>query len=266
MPATPPVLFIHGLWIHAESWDPWIALFGRHGFAASAASWPGDGPTAAATRQAPNAVAGVGVNEIAAHIAAQIRALPAPPILIGHSFGGLLVQKLLGQDLGVAGIAIDPAPMRGVWQLPLSVLRSGFPVLGNPFNYGRAVALTEPQFRYGFTNAVDAAEGRALWEKYAIPGPGKPIFQAAMAAFNPWSATAVNTGNGRRGPLLLIAGERDHTVPPVLVRSALRRYRGSPAVTEFKEFAGRGHSLTLDHGWQEVADHCLSWLKGKGLA
>jgi alpha-beta hydrolase superfamily lysophospholipase len=264
-PARPLVVFVHGLWLHAESWNNWSEFFRSRGYETLAASWPGDGNTTEATRRDPAAVAGYGVTEIASHIAAQFAGAGPKPILIGHSFGGLLVQNLLGRDLAAAAIAIDPAPIQGVWQLPLSALKSSFPVLGNPLNYTRAVSLTEPQFRYGFTNAVPEQEARELYAKYAMPGPGRPLFQAATASFNPWAATRVRTANSSRGPLLLISGGADHTVPPVLVRSAFRLYRHSSAVTEFKEFAGRGHSLTIDSGWREVAEHCLAWLKARQL-
>jgi non-heme chloroperoxidase len=269
MPADPspkpPVMFVHGLWLHAESWNNWLEFFRTNGYAASAASWPGDAATTEATRQNPAAVAGFGINEIADHIAQQVKALPGKPILIGHSFGGLLVQNLLGRDLAAAAVAIDPGPVKGVYELPGSALKSGFPVLGNPFNFRRAVMLTEAQFRFGFTNAVSEQEAHALYAKYAMPGPGRPLFQVATAMFNPSSANKVNVANASRGPLLLISGDQDNTVPPVLVKSTLRVYSQSPAVTEIKEFGGRGHSLTIDSGWRELAEYCLGWLKGKGL-
>jgi len=261
----PPVMFVHGLWLHAESWNNWVEFFKANGYAASAASWPGDGATTEATRQNPAAVAGVGVTEIADHIAQQVKALPGKPILIGHSFGGLLVQNLLGGDLAAAAVAIDPAPVKGVSELPGSALKSGMPVLGNPFNFRRAVMLTEAQFRFGFTNAVSEQEAHALYQKYAMPGPGRPLFQVATAMFNANAANKVHVANTGRGPLLLISGEKDNTVPPVLVKSTLRVYGQSSAVTEIKEFAGRGHSLTIDSGWRELAEYCLSWLKGKGF-
>lgn len=260
-----PVVFIHGLWLHAESWHNWIELFREHGYNAMAANWPGDGPTTEATRQKPEALAGYGVTEIADHIANQLKGLSQKPILIGHSFGGLLVQNLLGRDLGATAIAIDPAPIKGVSELPTSVLKSAFPVLGNPFNYGKAILLTEDQFRFGFTNAVPEQEAKALYAKYAMPAPARPLFQAATAILNPNSATKINTGNTARGPLLLISGTADNTVPSVLVKSTLRVYSKSSAVTEYKEFVGRGHSLVIDSGWKELAEYSLSWLQSKGL-
>ncbi len=246
-----PVVFVHGLWLHAESWNNWVQLFRDNGYHAVAANWPGDSETTEATRRNAGAVAGYGVTEIADHIAGQLKAFDKKPILIGHSFGGLLVQNLLGRDLAAAGIAIDPAPIKGVPELPFSALKSSFPVLGNP--------------RFGFTNAVPEQEAKELYAKYAMPAPGRPLFQAATATFNPNSATKVNVTNATRGPLLLVSGEKDNTVPPVLVKSALKAYRNSPAVTEFKEFPGRGHSLTIDSGWRELAEYSLAWLKAKGL-
>ena len=260
-----PIVFIHGLWLHGESWSQWMEFFGQNGYETIAASWPGDANTTESTRAKPQAVAGYGVSEIADYVAGQIKANFQKPILIGHSFGGLLVQNLLGRDLAVAGIAIDPAPIKGVPELPFSTIKSSFPVLKDPFNINRAISLTERQFRFGFTNAVSEPEARELYAKYAMPAPARPLFQAATATFNPKSATKVNADNATRGPLLLIAGADDNTVPTVLVKSALRVYRNSPAVTEYKEFANRGHSLTIDSGWRELAEYSLNWLHSKGF-
>jgi pimeloyl-ACP methyl ester carboxylesterase len=265
MSMRTPIAFVHGLWLHGESWNRWVQFFRDSGHDTLAVSWPGDADTTEATRRNPDAVAGYGVAEIADHIAAQLRTFKEKPILIGHSFGGLLVQNLLGRDFAAAAIAIDPAPIRGVWQLPISALRSSFPVLGNPLNYSRAISLTEPQFRFGFTNTVPEQEARELYARYSMPAPARPLFQAATATLNPWSATKVDVANRTRGPLLLISGAEDHTVPPVLVKSTLHLYRKSPAVTEMREFAGRGHSLTIDSGWRELAEYCLSWLRARQI-
>jgi len=259
------IVFVHGLWLHAESWNNWMEFFRSNGYTVVAVSWPGDAETTEATRKNANAIAGFGVREISDHIAKQLKAFDKKPILIGHSFGGLLVQNLLGRDLASAAVAIDPAPIKGVPELPVSTLKSAFPVLGNPFNLNRSVSLTESQFRFGFTNAVSEQEAKELYAKYAMPAPGRPLFQAATAIFNPNSATKVNVANATRGPLLLISGLEDNTVPPVLVKSALRVYGTSSAVTEYKEFANRGHSLTIDSGWKELAEYILKWLKDKGF-
>jgi pimeloyl-ACP methyl ester carboxylesterase len=233
---------------------------------ANAASWPGDAATTEATGKNADAVAGYGVTEIADHIAKQIEKLGRKPILIGHSFGGILVQNLLGRGLAAAGIAIDPAPPKGVPELPLSALKSAFPVLSNPLNFWRAVSLTEQQFRFGFTNAVSEQEAKELYAKYAMPAPGRPLFQVATATFNPNSATKINVANATCGPLLLISGADDNTAPPLVVKSTLKLYHSkSNAVTEFKEFAHRGHSLVLDSGWRELAEYSLDWLRSKHL-
>lgn len=263
--AKMPIVFIHGLWLHGESWVNWLEYFHGKGYNTVAASWPGDAETTEATRRNPKAVAGYGVAQIADHIAGQFKEFDRKPILIGHSFGGLLAQNLLGRDLAAAAIAIDPAPIKGVPELPFSAIKSAFPVLGNPFNLNRAVSLTEPQFRFGFTNAVSEQEAKDLYAKYAMPAPGRPLFQAAFGNFNPKAETTVNATNPTRGPLLLISGAEDNTVPPVLVKSTLNVYGKSSASTELKEFAGRGHSLTIDSGWRDLAEYCLSWLQSKHL-
>lgn len=260
-----PIVFIHGLWLHGDSWHKWLELFRSRGYEAIAASWPGDGKTTAATRKNAKAVAGYGVTGIVNYISTQLTQFSQPPILIGHSFGGILAQNLLGRNFAAAAIAIDPAPIKGVPELPFSALKSAFPVLGSPCNFKRAVSLTEQQFRFSFANAVSLKEARELYATYAIPTPGRPLFQAATAAFNPNSAVKINVANATRGPLLLISGTQDNTVPPVIVESTLKLYRKSPAVTEFKSFAGRGHSLTIDSGWREIAEYSLDWLESQEI-
>lgn len=256
-----PVVFIHGLWLHASSWQPWVELFNERGYRASAPGWPGDAPTVEETRANPEALAGHGIDDVVEHYARIIGELDAPPILIGHSFGGMIAQKLLGLDLGAAAVAVDAAQIKGVLPLPLSTLRSGFPVLSNPANRNRAVSLTAEQFRYAFGNAIGADESQALYERWSIPAPGKPLFEAAAANFNPHSPAKVATGNESRGPLLLISGGKDHTVPENVVRATLKQYRHSHAVTDIVNFPEKAHSLTIDAGWREVAETALSWLK-----
>jgi len=264
-PARPPVVFIHGLWLHASSWDPWIDRFSAAGYTPVAPGWPGDPDTVELARANPDSIANHGIDDVTAHYAGIIAGLPAPPVIIGHSFGGMIAEKLLGQDLGAAAIAIDAAQIKGVLPLPLSALRSTLPVFKNPANIHHAVSLTAEQFRYSFGNAVPAQESDALYERWAIPAPGKPLFEAAAANFSLHSPAKVDTANSGRGPLLLIMGGRDHTVPEAITKSTLKQYRGSDAVTELAEFPDRGHSLTIDSGWPAVADECLSWLAKQGL-
>ncbi|HEY2765731.1 MAG TPA: alpha/beta fold hydrolase [Pseudonocardiaceae bacterium] len=259
-----PVLFVHGLWLHASSWGHWVDLFRDTGYAPSAPGWPGDPDTVAGARADPDSIAGHGIDDVVDHFAGIIAGLDAPPILIGHSFGGLIVEKLLGDGLGDAGIAIDAAPIKGVLPLPISSLRTAFPVLKNPANRNRAISLTAEQFRYGFGNAISAEESDELYEKWTIPGSGRPLFQAATANLTPHSETEVDTENSTRGPLLLIMGGRDHTVPEAITKSTLKQYRHSTAVTELLEFPGRGHSLVIDSSWREIADATLDWLKEQG--
>lgn len=259
------VVFIHGLWVAHTSWQPWIDHYAAQGHVATAPPWPGEGRTVADTRANPDAQAGFGLSDLTEHFAAIIRQLDRRPVVIGHSFGGLIAQKLLDQDLASAAIAIDPAPIKGVRALPFAQLRSAFPVLGNPANRAKAKALTQSQWRYGFGNALSPEESDALWEQWNIPSPGKPLFEVGTANFVPNSPAKVDVTNSTRGPLLITGGTADHTVPYVTAKGAHRRYRKSNAITDFHEFTGRGHSLTIDHGWRDIADTALSWLAHRVL-
>ncbi|WP_033344652.1 alpha/beta hydrolase [Catenuloplanes japonicus] len=260
-----PVIFIHGLWLHATSWNTWIDTFTTEGYAPIAPGWPGDPDTVAEARENPESIADHGIDDVVAHYAGIIRALPEAPILIGHSFGGMIAQKLLGQNLGRAAVAIDAAQIKGVLPLPLSALRATLPVFKNPANRHRAVSLTAEQFRFAFGNAIPQEESDALFAQWTIPAPGKPLFEAAASNFSPHSPAAVDTANASRGPLLLMTGGRDNTVPEAVVRATLKQYRHSDAITDLTEFPGRGHSLTIDSGWTEVADTALTWLRRQGL-
>src|SRR6516225_2130553 len=260
-----PVVFIHGLWLHASSWDPWVDLFREAGYTPTAPGWPGDSDTVEETRRDPSKVANKGIDDVVDHYAQIIEGLGAKPIAIGHSFGGLMVQRLLGQGLAAAAVAIDPAPIKGVLALPPSALKVASVALRSPSNRHKAVSLTREQFRYGFGNAISEQESNELYDRWTIPSPGLPLFEAAFAAFAPHSPAKVDTRNSTRGPLLVTAGGKDHTVPPAISRSTVKLYRHSSAITDHREFPDRGHSLTIDSGWRDVADAVLHWLKEKGL-
>ncbi len=264
MASTTPVVFIHGLWLHSTSWGPWAEMFQAAGYSTYTPEWPGAADTVEETRAHPEAQAGKGLTEIIAAHAEFLQTLDAKPILIGHSFGGLIVQSLMGESLGAAGVAIDPAQIRGVLPLPLAQLRSAFPALGDPRNYKKAVSLTEPQFRYAFANAVSEDEARQLYDAWTIPSPARPLFEGAAANFNPHSPAKVHTHNNTRGPLLFISGTQDHTVPDVVTRAAYKKYQHSSAITDLRQVP-RGHSLTIDSGWREVAQIAMDWLQAHGL-
>jgi len=259
------VVFIHGLWVSHTAWQPWIDRFTERGHHAIAPAWPGEHTSVEESRRHADEQAGVGIDDLTAHFANILEQFDTPPVVIGHSFGGLIAQKLLGQNKAAAAVAVDPAPIKGVKPLPVAQLRSAFPVLGNPLNRSRAKGLTEAQWRYGFGNALSVEESDDLWRKWSIPSPAKPLFEAAFANFSPHSPAKVDTANATRGPLLITGGSVDHTVPLVSTKATHRLYAKSGAVTDFHEFTGRGHSLTVDHGWREVADVTLEWLDRNGF-
>jgi pimeloyl-ACP methyl ester carboxylesterase len=256
-----PVVFVHGLWLLPSSWDRWAEVFDEAGYAALAPGWPDDPETVAEANANPDAFANKTVGDLADHFAEVIGKLDRKPVVIGHSFGGLLAQILAGRGLSTATVAIDPAPFRGVLPLPISALRSASPVLSNPANRHRAVPLTYEQFRYGFANAVSEDEARKLYDEFAVPAPGAPLFQAATANFNPWTEAKVDHKNPERGPLLIISGEKDHTVPWAIANASFKKQKKNKGVTEIVEISGRGHALTIDSGWREVADKALEFVR-----
>jgi non-heme chloroperoxidase len=256
-----PVVFIHGLWLLPSSWDRWATVFEEAGFTALTPGWPDDPETVEEANAHPEVFAGKGIEDVADHYAAVIGGLTKKPAVLGHSFGGLLTQIIAGRGLSAASVAIDPAPFRGVLPLPISALKSAFPVLGNPANISRAVPLTYDQFRYAFANAVSEDEAKQLYDEFAVPAAGKPLFQAATANLNPWTEAKVDHDNPDRGPLLVISGEKDHTVPWAIANASYKRQAGNSSVTEITEIKGRGHALTIDSGWREVCDTALAFVK-----
>jgi non-heme chloroperoxidase len=256
-----PVVFIHGLWLLPSSWDRWQTVFDDAGYTTLTPGWPDDPQTVAEAKAHPEVFAGKSIKEVADHFAAVIDRLDAKPAVIGHSFGGLLTQIIADRGLSAVSIAIDPAPFRGVLPLPISALRAASPVLSNPLNRGRAIPLTYDQFRYAFANAVSEDEARELYDAYAVPTPGEPVFQAAFANLNPWTEAKVDTRNPDRGPLLILDGELDHTVPWSIANASYKQQKKNPGVTEIIKIPGRGHSLTIDGGWREVADISLAFVQ-----
>lgn len=256
-----PVVFVHGLWLLPSSWDRWKTLFDAAGYVTLSPGWPDDPETVAAANANPAVMAHKSVGQIADHYDSVIRRLTKRPAIVGHSFGGLLTQILAGRGLSIASVAIDPAPFRGVLPLPISALKSAWPVLGNPANRSRAIPLTYEQFRYAFANAVSEAEAKELHAQFAVPGSGVPLFQAASANLNPWTEVKVDTKNPERGPLLILDGELDHTVPWAIAHASFRKQQKNPGVTEILKIPGRGHSLTIDSGWQDVAEIALKFVK-----
>jgi non-heme chloroperoxidase len=259
-----PVVFVHGLWLLAGSWDAWRGLYEEQGYATVAVDWPDDPSSYAEAHAHPEVFADKSVGQVADHVAEVIAGLDRKPVVIGHSFGGLLAQILAGRGLAHASVAIDPAPGRGVLPLPFSSLKAAFPVLGNPLNRGRAVTLTFEQFRYGFANAVSEEEARRLYGTYHVPAPGRPLFQAATANLDPRTEARADAKNPDRGPMLVVSGEKDHIVPWRLANAAYLRQRKNPQPTEVVEIAGAGHSLVIDSHWREVAQAVLEFLSRHG--
>jgi pimeloyl-ACP methyl ester carboxylesterase len=256
-----PVVFIHGLWLLPSSWDRWAEVFKAAGYAPISPGWPDDPETVAEAKEHPEVFAGKTVGDVADHYDAIIGKLDKQPAIIGHSFGGLLAQILAGRGLSTVTVAIDAAPFRGVLPLPISALRSASPVLSNPLNKNKAIPLTYDQFRYAFANQVTEEEAHQLYEEFAVPAPGAPLFQAAVANFNPWTEVKVDHENAYRGPLLIIGGEKDHTVPTAITEANYKIQQKNSGVTEYAEIPGRGHSLTIDSGWLEVANTALAFVQ-----
>jgi pimeloyl-ACP methyl ester carboxylesterase len=256
-----PVVFIHGLWLLPSSWDRWASVFAEAGYTPVTPGWPDDPETVAEAKAHPEVFAHKTVGQVADHYAGLVSQLKKKPVVIGHSFGGLLTQILAGRGLSAASVAIDPAPFRGVLPLPFSALKSASPVLSNPSNRNRAVPLTYDQFRYAFANAVGEDEAKELYETFAVPTSGAPLFQAAFENLNPWTEAKVDTKNPDRGPLLIISGEKDHTVPWAIANASYKQQKRNEGVTEITKMPNRGHALVIDSGWREVANTALAFVK-----
>jgi pimeloyl-ACP methyl ester carboxylesterase len=256
-----PVVFIHGLWLLPSSWERWATLFEEAGYAVLTPGWPDDPETVQDANANPDVFAGKTIGQVADHFADVIGKLRAKPAVIGHSLGGLLTEIIAGRGVAAASVAISPAPFRGVLPLPISELRSTAPVLRNPANRNRAIPLTYEQFRYGFANAVSEDEAKQLYDTFAVPTPGAPLFQSATANLNPWTEAKVDTRNPDRGPLLIISGEKDHTVPWAIANASFKKERRNDGVTEIVKIPDHGHALTIDAGWEAVAETALAFVK-----
>jgi non-heme chloroperoxidase len=256
-----PVVFVHGLWLLPSSWDRWAEVFEEAGYCALTPGWPDDPETVAEANEHPEVFADKTVGQVADHFEELIRKLDRKPAIVGHSFGGLLTQILAGRGCSAASVAIDPAPFRGVLPLPISALKSASAVLANPANVHRAVPLTYEQFRFAFANAVGEDEAKQLYDQFAVPAAGAPLFQAATANLNPWTEAKVNSKSPGRGPLLIVSGEKDNTVPWAIANASFKKQKRNPGVTEIVEIPGRGHALTIDGGWREVCDTALAFVK-----
>jgi non-heme chloroperoxidase len=257
----PVVMFVHGLWLLSASWRRWQQLFEEAGYATMAPSWPNEPATVAEARADPEVFAGLTIGQVAWHVVELMTQLTGKRAVVGHSLGGLLAQIIAGHGFSQATVAIAPAPFRGVRRLPKSALRSAMPVLGNPANWGREVTLTFEQFRFGWANAVTDEEAWSLYREFHVAASGAALFQVALANLNPWSQASVDTKNRKRGPLLLISGSQDNTIPPAITNASFRLQRRNRGVTEIMEIPDRGHTLTIDSGWRDVADPVLEFIK-----
>jgi non-heme chloroperoxidase len=256
-----PVVFIHGLWLLPSSWNNWVEYFEQEGYAGLTPDWPDDPKTVEEARANPDVLAKKTLKQVADHTAEVIERLTKKPAVMGHSTGGLLAQLIADRGLSAVTVAIDPGPFRGVLPLPVSTLRVTAPVLRNPLNRRRAITLTLDQFKYGWANALDDDEAKQLYETYHVAAPGSALMQMANANINPWTEAKLDPKNPERGPLLIIDGEKDHTVPWAIANAAYKRQRHNEAVTEIVKIPNRGHSLTIDRGWQEVAKKALDFVK-----
>ena len=257
--SVPPIVLIHGLWLTPRSWEGWKQRFESRGHQVLAPAWPRMEGEVEELRRDPSPMNGLGVTEIVDHYDKIVRGLDRPPIIMGHSFGGLITELLLDRGLGAAGVAISPAQVKGVLRLPPAQIRTTFPVVGNPANRKRTVELTPKQFRYSFTNTMGDEEAKAAYDRYETPGPGRVLFQAAFANFNPHAVTKVDFHKDDRPPLLVIGNGQDHTVPASVSKEAATRLGKSKATVDYKEYSDRSHFTAGAPGWEDVADYAYDW-------
>ncbi|MEU8082904.1 alpha/beta fold hydrolase [Micromonospora sp. NPDC049101] len=259
--AGTAVVFVHGMFLHAASWTSWVELFRAAGHDPVNPGWPGEPSTVALARQEPDRVAGIGIDDVVTHYAQIIRALGRRPVVIGHSTGALVAQRLLDQGLAAAAVALQPPPIRGVANLAPSSIPVGWPLLRNPANRRRALSLTARQFRYSHGNALTTTESDQLYRQWAIPSPGRPVFELVSANLSRRSPATIDAANPDRGPLFVVAGGRDRSAPAAVVQATVRRYLASSAVTDYQAYPDRGHSMPVDSGWREIADATLVWIR-----
>ena len=263
--ATNNIVLIHGLWMTSLSFEYWAHHFSESGYSVFAPSWPGMERDIRALRRAPDDYAALGLREIVDHYERFALDLDEPPILIGHGFGGLVVQALLGRGLGTCGVAVASAPIKGIWTLPFTKMRMVTPQLIYPRYGGRCVHLSAAQFHYGFMNNASRQESQWTYDRYVVPGSRRLLLQAELANFNPFAESAINVRRNNRAPLLMIAGSQDRLAQPSAVQANVRAYRNSLATTEYKEFPGRTHFIIAQSGWQQVADFTLDWARDQDL-
>jgi pimeloyl-ACP methyl ester carboxylesterase len=261
----PPLMLIHGSWLSARSWDTFAEYFESRGYAASAPEWPRKEGDVEELRERAEELKGLGIAEIVDHYEAHIRALHEPPVLIGHSFGGLFVELLLDRGLGRAGVAMSPAPPKGILVLPFSTLKVVTPALAHPSKWHGVVTLTLEEFTYGFVNTFSPEEAAAAYEKYAVPETGQIYYEAGFANFHLHPPTEVHFKMQERAPLLIVGAEKDHTIPASLAKKAFEKYEKHEAYeaqTDYVEFEGRPHLMMVAEGWEEIAGHIDTWLDG----
>lgn len=253
------IVLIHGLWVTPRSWESFQSRFESQGYQVIAPAWPGIRGEVEDMQADPSSFDGIGIEQVMATYIAEIRKLPAPPIIMGHSYGGLITQLLIDQGFGAAGVAIDSVPARGIYLLPFSTYEALTPALLNPANAKRTYLFPFARWWRVFANSLTEPEARAAYRRYAIAAPGRAIFQAALSNFTPRSPATVNFANPRRAPLLFIGGGDDVIMPAALNRKNWGKYGKSPCVTEYKEFPGRSHFIIAEQGWEEVADYAATW-------